>query len=388
MKSRYFLIASILASLIVSDVSFAKTRSSKRSGSSQKNTAKKGSSKRAASTNSRRAASTNSRRAASTNSRRAAATGRNTARAAAVAAMGRASTVNTTVQNTTSSGNYCPVGQLVRKVIDDNGNEQYFKSKKNACDIPENAQEVAWNMKDPTKLKQYTLKKGWIEESEAVSFQCEDGNLLYKNACKPFDDFCPLNEIVEKREKDYINPYTDEPCTPVTGAVIKKLTADENDSDIKTGLAYRFSCADNYYADTTNYIQCLRCPSDKPYSVKGKNNGLASCKVGVGENSCEDGYWMGNGETSCQLYTFYNFTEVSTSNSGTLGAGLYDVSASDASCKDGVKKAPFVLTKDTKFSKVSDATGSYFAVGGEIIKECSGNSSFTLKKADGSEGVK
>ena len=406
MKSRYLIAMIMLAECFMyNSTSFAKTtKSSKRAQSQKKSTKKtntstkgtsskraastsskssKSNAKRAASTNSRRAASTNSRRAASTNARRQSSTTRNSARLSA-------NSVQTTrqISETTSvSSNQCPVGQLLRKAFDDNGNETYYKSKTNTCDAPENTQEISWDMNDPTKLKQYTLKKGWIDQSEAIAFMCEDGYLLSKNTCKSFEDFCPLNEIIEKRNGEYINPFTDEACTPANKASVKKLTASENDSDIKTGMAYRFSCPDNYYVNDGNYIQCLECPTDKPYSTKDSNIGIKSCRVTMNGNSCEDGSWMGNGENSCQLYSYYNFTEIDIPNSGTLGAGLYDVSASEESvCKDD-KKTPFVLTKETKFSKVSDETGSYFAVNGEILKNCTKNVTFKFKKADGSEGL-
>ncbi len=415
MKSKYLtVVLTIIASLLVEDSLYAKRTtkttkgSSKRSGSSKKKNTT-GSSKRSGSSkkknttgSSKRSASSqsglktkSSKRAASTNARRASATTANARRASAIAATAKkaaAAKTTTSTEEKKSVENPCPIGKLLKRGFDENGNEAYFKTKTATCNPPENTSEISWNMNDAEKLKQYTVKKSWISEDEAVAFECESGTLLYKNACESFENFCPLNEIIERSaEKKYINPYTGESCVIGNGVSAKKVTASENDSDIETGKAYRLSCPDNFYTNTENYVQCVACPSNKPYSTKGSNIGEKSCFAGT-PTECEAGSWIGNGETECKPYASYEFTDMTIQDNGTLGYGLYEVVPSDASkCKDGTKTSPFTVNADAqaKFAKISSNSGSYFAINGEFVKTCEGsNVTFTLKKANGSEGLK
>ena len=95
---------------------------------------------------------------------------------------------------------------------------------------------------------------------------------------------------------------------------------------------------------------------------------------------------MGNGEKECKEYSYYTFTDVeNVPEKGTFGIGLYTITSEGSNC---AKSSNFVATKDTKFAKVQDSTGSYFAVDGKILLDCATSATFKLKKANGSEGIK
>lgn len=412
MKTRHFTLALAVLALLLGNGIDTQAKTNKKKTKRAASTSSKNTSKKTASKSSKRSASSkkglrsaSSKRAASTsNSRRAAATGRSSARAAATgrssvraaatrkgvtstaSSVAKNTTVETTSVETTSVENQCPVGQLVRKAYDEDGNETYYKTKSATCNMPENAVETVWDMVDAKKLKQYTLKKGWIDESEAVSFVCDSGYLTVNRQCKSFDEFCPINEIIEKSGKSYINPYTGDSCISYTGVTATRLTDAENNSDIPTSKAYRLTCPSGYYTNTDNYISCSQCPSDKPYSIKGSNIGVKSCSVVTDASSCPDGQWMGNGEKECKEYNYYTFTDVeNVPEKGTFGIGLYTITSEGSNC---AKSSNFVATKDTKFAKVQDSTGSYFAVDGKILLDCATSATFKLKKANGSEGIK
>lgn len=407
MKTRHFTLALAVLALLLGNGIDTQAKTNKKKTKRAASTSRKNTSKKTASKSSKRSASSkkglrsaSSKRAASTsNSKRAAATGKSSARAAATrrssarAAATRKSVTSTTSSvaknttiETTSVENQCPVGQLVRKAYDEDGNETYYKTKSATCNMPENAVETVWDMVDAKKLKQYTLKKGWIDESEAVSFVCDSGYLTVNRQCKSFDEFCPINEIIEKSGKSYINPYTGDSCISYTGVTATRLTDAENNSDIPTSKAYRLTCPSGYYTNTDNYISCSQCPSDKPYSIKGSNIGVKSCSVVTDASSCPDGQWMGNGEKECKEYSYYTFTDVeNVPEKGTFGIGLYTITSEGSNC---AKSSNFVATKDTKFAKVQDSTGSYFAVDGKILLDCATSATFKLKKANGSEGIK
>lgn len=165
---------------------------------------------------------------------------------------------------------------MLKKTVNDDGADVYYKTRTILCSAPENTEDKPWDMTDSKKLKQFTTKKSWISSDEAVYLECSDGYLLYQSACVSYDDFCPLNEILEKSGKKYTSPYTDDICKVAPNSIAQKVSEEENDSDIVQNKAYRLVCKEGYYTDTDNYVRCLKCPNNGT-STKGENIGVSSC---------------------------------------------------------------------------------------------------------------
>lgn len=268
------------------------TRTNKRAASSGRTARKRSSSssrtnKRAAAsgrttsgTSSARSSST--KRAAASTRRSAASTKRSSTSQRARysfssrSAAATASSTGTTTVKTTTTSVLCPIEKLLKKTVNDDGDDVYYKTKTVLCSAPENTEDKPWDMTDSKKLKQFTTKKAWISSDEAVYLECSDGYLLYQSACVSYDDFCPLNEILEKSGKKYTSPYTDDTCNIAPNSIAQKVSEEENDSDIAQNKAYRLVCKEGYYTDTDNYVRCLKCPNNGT-STKGENIGVSSC---------------------------------------------------------------------------------------------------------------
>ena len=292
--------------------------------------------------------------------------------------------------------NPCPIEALIKKDYDETGNEIYYKTKTQTCNIPENASESLWDFSNSAKAKEFTMKKSWINEDQAISFSCNSGYITSgskgKYTCSSYDEFCPLNEIIEKVGSSYINPYTGDNCKAPVAATVSKLTNEENSSDIPTGKAFKFDCANNYYTNTDNYIQCMPCPSETPNSIKGSNIGISSCSAGksaiavrVSANdddasSCNDGQWMGFGAKECISLDKYKYTEIANPQmSGTLETGAYKLQLLD---NKNTKTVYVVVNKEPKKYAVSlGAKGrdSFIAVNGRIVLEKKGTVSSLIK---------
>ncbi len=297
--------------------------------------------------------------------------------------------------------NPCPIEALIKKDYDETGNEIYYKTKTQTCNIPENASESLWDFSNSAKAKEFTMKKSWINEDQAISFSCNSGYITSgskgKYTCSSYDEFCPLNEIIEKVDSSYINPYTGDNCKAPVAATVSKLTDEENSSNIPTGKAFKFDCANNYYTNTDNYIQCMPCPSETPNSIKGSNIGISSCSASTAtmndKDSCNDGQWMGFGAKECIALDKYKYTEIANPQmSGTLETGAYKLGfeVEDASPPvNGVAKATsvpapvyIVVNKEPKKYAVSiGAKGkdSFIAVNGKIVRELIGKKDFNTK---------
>ena len=163
---------------------------------------------------------------------------------------------------------------MIRKTYDEEGNIIYFKSKTVQCAQPENTREEGWDVSSPEKEKEFVIKKSWIADNEGASFVCSNGYLTSGTSgnysCVSYDQICPLNENIQKSGTSYINPYTGDTCSVPSLAEI---------TNVGTNL-YTFDCPDNYYTDSSNYVQCNKCP-DGTYSIKGSNKNAASCIVGT-----------------------------------------------------------------------------------------------------------
>lgn len=296
--------------------------------------------------------------------KRASASSRSTARNISAS---RASSTTSTIPNsetqsatdaTTLVENPCPIEALIKKDYDETGNEVYYKTKTQTCNIPENASESMWDFSNPAKAKEFTTKKSWITEDQAIYFSCNSGYITSgskgKYTCSSYDEFCPLNEIIERNGSAYINPYTGDNCKAPVSATLQKLSDAENNSDIATGKAYRFDCADNYYTNTDNYIQCIPCPSETPYSIKGSNVGVSSCSATADASQCNDGQWMGLGAKECTALDKYTYTEIENPQpSGTLQTGAYKIILINAGDNKNSETAYIVVNKEEKKYSIS-----------------------------------
>lgn len=266
--------------------------------------------------------------------------------------------VNNETQTVTVVENPCPIEALIKKDYNETGNEVYYKTKTQTCNIPENASESMWDFSNPAKAKEFTTKKSWISEDQAIYFSCNSGYITSgskgKYTCSSYDEFCPLNEIIERNGSAYINPYTGDKCKAPVSATLLKLSDAENNSDIATGKAYRFDCSDNYYTNTDNYIQCMPCPSETPYSIKGSNVGVSSCSATADASQCNDGQWMGLGAKECTALDKYTYTEIENPQpNGTLQTGAYKIILINAGDNQNSETAYIVVNKEEKKYSIS-----------------------------------
>ena len=136
-------------------------------------------------------------------------------------------------ENTTPiENNFCPIQTLIKRDYNENGDVVYYKNKSTICNAPENASEISWDLSNSQKLKEFTMKKSWISEDQAISFGCDTGFITYGSkgnySCASYDEFCPLNEIIERNGKTYINPYTGDQCKAPVSVTAHKLSAESH----------------------------------------------------------------------------------------------------------------------------------------------------------------
>lgn len=256
--------------------SSSSSRTNKRAAASGRTTSGTSSARSSSRSSTKRAAASTRRSAASTKRSSTSQRARYSFSSRAAAATA-SSTGTTTVKTATATAStLCPIEKLLKKTVNDDGDDVYYKTKTILCSAPENTEDKPWDMTDSKKLKQFTTKKAWISSDEAVYLECSDGYLLYQSACVSYDDFCPLNEILEKSGKKYTSPYTDDTCKVAPNSIAQKVSEEENDSDIAQNKAYRLVCKEGYYTDTDNYVRCLKCPNNGT-SKKGENIGVSSC---------------------------------------------------------------------------------------------------------------
>lgn len=252
--------------------SSSSSRTNKRAAASGRTTSGTSSARSSSRSSTKRAAASTRSSAAST--KRSSASQRARYSFSSRAAVATASSTGTTTVKATTT--LCPIEKLLKKTVNDDGADVYYKTRTILCSAPENTEDKPWDMTDSKKLKQFTTKKSWISSDEAVYLECSDGYLLYQSACVSYDDFCPLNEILEKSGKKYTSPYTDDTCKVAPNSIAQKVSEEENDSGIVQNKAYRLVCKEGYYTDTDNYVRCLKCPNNGT-STKGENIGVSSC---------------------------------------------------------------------------------------------------------------
>lgn len=238
--------------------------------------------------NSKRAATTgrgNTRRAATTgrgNTRRAATTGTGNTRRAATnrrqvggrsllrnAGVGGTSGVASS-SKTKDSKNNCPIGVVIKKMTDDDGNDVFYKSKTETCTTPSNT--TGTTDLYSSKIDENLTRPSWVAGKHVWIFNCNTGYVPQvkngMNICIEESTLCPLRKTLEKTAKGYINPSTNELCDIPSFAMAKKLSSEENDrSDISADVAYKMMCNKNYYEDSSSNV-CYACPEYNPYTEK------------------------------------------------------------------------------------------------------------------------
>ena len=247
-----------------------------------------GNSKRAATTgrgNTRRAATTgrgNTRRAATTgrgNSRRAATNRRQVGGRSLLRNAGVGGTSGVASSKTKDSKNNCPIGVVIKKMTDDDGNDVFYKSKTETCTTPSNTTGTT-NLYS-SKIEENLTRPSWIAGKHVWIFNCNTGYVPQvkngMNICIEESTLCPLEKTLEKTAKGYINPSTNEICDIPSFAMAKKLSSEENDrSDISADVAYKIMCNKNYYKDYSSNV-CYACPENNPYTHTEGTVGLDAC---------------------------------------------------------------------------------------------------------------
>lgn len=238
-----------------------------------------GNSKRAATTgrgNTKRAATTstrNTKRAATTgtgNTRRAASNRRQVSGRKSIRNAGVGGTSGVASSKIKDSKNNCPIGVVIKKMTDDDGNDVFYKSKTETCTTPSNTTGTT-NLYS-SKIEENLKRPSWVAGKYAWVFNCNTGYVPQvkngMNICIEESTLCPLGQTLEKTAKGYINPSTNEICDIPSFAMAKKLSSEENDrSDIPADVAYEIMCNKNYYTDYSLNV-CYACPEENPYTKK------------------------------------------------------------------------------------------------------------------------
>ncbi|MBD5398432.1 hypothetical protein HDR60_02920 [bacterium] len=244
-------------------ISLSVTRPSvRRAGQMGKNTQKQSSS--SSNTKAKAARSATTARAATGTNARAASTTRSASskRANSLSARRNAASKKTSSSETSSTNNTtCPIGVVIKKMIDDNGNEVLYSDKETVCTEPENVMgtSVLDNLTVPT----------WMAGKYAYVFNCNYGYVKTINdnvdVCVDQNTICPLNTTVKYENDKYYNPYTNQECNLPAYASALKLTEELNtNGNIATDNAYYTYCNKNYY--TLSNAECKACPTGK-YTV-------------------------------------------------------------------------------------------------------------------------
>ncbi|MBD5405526.1 hypothetical protein HDR59_03195 [bacterium] len=184
------------------------------------------------------------------------------------------------------TANYCPVSTLIKKVIDENGNEVYYSAKTTTCVVDENMDVIQWNeaSKESYPLNMYQLPS-WISKDNAVYLICKNGyvedKVDGKATCVPYLDICPLNEVITKEGDKYIHPgktteVEDRYCRPLNIAKLRQLSKTEyyENATYNYNYAYDdiniFECPENSYSVSSNYTGLADACKPCPYMINGE----------------------------------------------------------------------------------------------------------------------
>ncbi|MGN0929910.1 MAG: hypothetical protein ACI4N3_04685 [Alphaproteobacteria bacterium] len=177
--------------------------------------------------------------------------------------------------------NACPIGVVIKRVIDENGKETLYSSKETTCEEPENT--IGTSNLDNMSLP------GWIAGKYAYVLNCNYGFVKYINdgvySCVDQNTICPLNTTIKYQDNKYYNPYTDQECKLPAYASALKLNEQLNtNGNIATDNAYYSHCNKNYYRISD--AECKACPTGtytvgttiRPESITDENGKVTGTK--------------------------------------------------------------------------------------------------------------
>jgi hypothetical protein len=155
----------------------------------------------------------------------------------------------------------CPVGQVLKKTYDDDGDVKYYKSPDEVCGEPDDALESQWTKESP-----YPRPASWVDESEAVVFACaprfvQRSNPKGKTYCLDTDLMCPIGAPLKREKKDsqtiFIDPDTEDACLVPALATPRLLAGKEQIVELQ--------CPYNTYAAQikdagAELLECISCP--------------------------------------------------------------------------------------------------------------------------------
>lgn len=158
--------------------------------------------------------------------------------------------------------NACPVGQVLKKVMNTESlEEEIYVSPDKKCDAPLNSREVKWieSLGLPVPLS-------WVAKESAVVYQCEPGFMQRtapdgKTYCLDTDQVCPINaplkRVVKNNVAVLVDPDSEDSC------IVPALTSFRmlNNAD---GIL-ELQCPYNTYSKPldgagTDHIICESCP--------------------------------------------------------------------------------------------------------------------------------
>lgn len=205
----------------------------------------------------------------------------------------------------------CPLGKILWRNPDDDPEGVFYKSKseKSKCQTPLNVLENPWNTAAIKDV--YKNKPVFIKDEDAVVLTCESGflqvsskkkkksdnavdnnvNTKPESPCMPEEDFCVLDEIVEKKSKDgkavyyfYGDNEDARECKLVKNSIAKRVDKKDavdagfDEDDVKR--AYKIICNKGYYSSqlegSSLRLDCKKCPEGKTTAESGAN-ALSEC---------------------------------------------------------------------------------------------------------------
>lgn len=279
----------------------------------------------------RKASKGKARRSAGSSRRRSAGSGRRRHSATKVSRFSNnnAGTNSNNGVNTTSASSdkaklpMCPLGKILWRNPDDDPEGVFYKSKseKSKCSVPVNVLENPWNT--PAIKDVYKNKPAFMLDEDAVVLTCEKGylpvsskkkkkknddiannntNTKPESPCVSEEEFCILDEIVEKKSKDgkavyyfYGDDENARECRLVKNSIAKRVDKEDavdagfDEDDVKR--AYKIICNKGYYSSqlegSSLRLDCKKCPEGKTTAESGAN-ALSECIPDGTEKEKED----------------------------------------------------------------------------------------------------
>ena len=254
--------------------------------------------------------------------------------------------------------NACPVGQVLKKVMNTESlEEEIYVSPDKKCDAPLNSREVKWieSLGLPVPLS-------WVAKESAVVYQCEPGFMQRtapdgKTYCLDTDQVCPINaplkRVVKNNVAVLVDPDSEDSC------IVPALTSFRmlNNAD---GIL-ELQCPYNTYSKPldgagTDHIICESCP--KGYVTMnpgGMVPGVCVRKCPLGEAAEADAT---DDCKPCSFNAKYDETSaMCRCNPGYYGSGIGDENKDGKGCA-ACEPGSYCATGVTK-QAVDETAGEY-----------------------------